>query len=108
VTGLYAARVAARLRRELNADVDMIPGRYGVFKVVVDGDTVVDGGGAAFLGVMPSPNEDHRGGEAAGGAAMWRRNSDRLSVVRSLRSRWSRWGPAAWRVNASACVSRFQ
>jgi hypothetical protein len=54
VTGLYAARVAARLRRELNADVDMIRGRYGVFKVVVDGDTVIDGGSAAFLGVMPS------------------------------------------------------
>lgn len=32
----------------------MIRGRYGVFKVVVDGDTVIDGGGAAFLGVMPS------------------------------------------------------
>ena len=54
MTGLYAARVAARLRRELNADVDMIRGRYGVFKVVVDGDTVIDGGGAAFLGIMPS------------------------------------------------------
>jgi hypothetical protein len=54
VTRLYAARVAARLRRELNADVDMIRGRYGVFKVVVDGDTVIDGGGAAFLGIMPS------------------------------------------------------
>jgi hypothetical protein len=47
VTRLYAARVAARHRRELNADVDMIRGRYGVFKVVVDGDTVIDGGGAA-------------------------------------------------------------
>jgi hypothetical protein len=28
--------------------------RYGVFKVVVDGDTVIDDGSAAFLGVMPS------------------------------------------------------
>ena len=51
---LYAARVAARIRRELNADVDMIQGRHGVFKVVVDGDTVIDGGAGAFLGIMPS------------------------------------------------------
>jgi hypothetical protein len=29
-------------------------GQYGDFKVVVDGDTVIDGGAAAFLGVMPS------------------------------------------------------
>ena len=32
----------------------MIRGRYGVFKVVVDGDTVIDGGAVAFLGIMPS------------------------------------------------------
>ena len=54
MTGLYAARVAARLRHELQADVDMIQDRYGVFKVVVDGDTVIDGGALAFLGIMPS------------------------------------------------------
>ena len=54
MTGLYAARVAARLRRELNTDVDMVRGRYGEFKVLVDDDVVVDGGSAAFLGILPS------------------------------------------------------
>jgi hypothetical protein len=54
VTGLYASRVAARLRRELHDDVDMVHGRYGEFKVLVDGDTIINGGGAAFLGVLPS------------------------------------------------------
>ena len=46
--------MAARLRRELQADVEMVRGRYGEFKVLVDGDTIIDGGGAAFLGVLPS------------------------------------------------------
>ena len=32
----------------------MVRGRYGEFKVLVDGDTIIDGGGAAFLGVLPS------------------------------------------------------
>ena len=54
MTGLYAARVAARLRRELKTDVDMVRGRYGDFKVLVDGEVVVDGGSAAFLGIVPS------------------------------------------------------
>jgi hypothetical protein len=54
VTGLYAARVAARVRRELKADVDMVHGRYGEFKILVDGETLIDGGNAAFLGVLPS------------------------------------------------------
>jgi hypothetical protein len=51
---LHAVRVAARLRRELRTDVEMIRGRYGEFKVLVDGDTVVDGGALAALGVLPS------------------------------------------------------
>jgi hypothetical protein len=46
--------VAARLRRELRADVDMVRGHYGEFKVLVDGETVVDGGAMAALGVLPS------------------------------------------------------
>ena len=46
--------MAARLRRELQAEVDMIHGRYGEFKILVDGDVIIDGGGAAFLGVLPS------------------------------------------------------
>lgn len=46
--------MAARLRRELSAEVDMIHGRYGEFKVLVDGDTVIDGGALAALGMLPS------------------------------------------------------
>jgi hypothetical protein len=51
---LHAARVAARLRRELGVDVQMVRGRYGEFKVQVDGDTVIDPGALAVLGVLPS------------------------------------------------------
>jgi len=32
----------------------MIRSRYGDFKVLVDGEVVVDGGSAAFLGIVPS------------------------------------------------------
>ncbi len=46
--------MAARLRRELRADVEMVRGHYGEFKVLVDGNVVIDGGAAAFLGVLPS------------------------------------------------------
>ena len=54
MTGIYAAGVAAHLRRELQTDVEMVRGRYGDFKVLVDGEVVVDGGSAAFLGIVPS------------------------------------------------------
>ena len=46
--------MAARLRRELQTEVEMVRGHYGEFKVLVDGETVIDGGAAAFLGVLPS------------------------------------------------------
>ena len=46
--------MAARIRRELRTDVDMIHGKYGEFTVLVDGETVVDSGALAFLGVLPS------------------------------------------------------
>jgi hypothetical protein len=46
--------VAARLRRELQTDVEMVHGRYGEFKVLVDGEKVIDGGALAALGVLPS------------------------------------------------------
>ena len=46
--------MAAQLRRELQIDVEMVRGQYGEFKVLVDGETVIDGGAAAFLGVLPS------------------------------------------------------
>ena len=32
----------------------MVHGRYGEFKVLVDGETVVDGGALAALGLLPS------------------------------------------------------
>ena len=32
----------------------MVRGRYGEFLVVVDGETVIDGGALAVLGVLPS------------------------------------------------------
>jgi len=46
--------VAARLRRELLAEVEMVRGHYGEFKVLVDGETVIDAGALAALGVLPS------------------------------------------------------
>jgi hypothetical protein len=46
--------VAARLRRELGIEVDLIRGRYGEYKVLVDGETVLDGGPMVIVGVMPS------------------------------------------------------
>ena len=46
--------MAAKIRRELHVAVDLVRGRYGEFKVLMGGDVVVDGGSAAFLGVLPS------------------------------------------------------
>jgi hypothetical protein len=49
--------VAARIRRELQTEVDMIRGKYGEFKILVDNEIVVDGGALAFLGILPSGRE---------------------------------------------------
>jgi hypothetical protein len=46
--------VAARLRRELGTEVEMMRGRYGEFKVFVDEVVVFDAGALAILGVLPS------------------------------------------------------
>ena len=46
--------MAARIRRELHTEVQMIRGRYGEFKVLVDGRVVIDAGALAVLGVLPS------------------------------------------------------
>lgn len=32
----------------------MVHGRYGEYKVLVDGETVIDGGARVILGVVPS------------------------------------------------------
>jgi len=45
--------VAARLRRTLNIDVDTVHGRYGEYTVLVDGETVIDGGPFVALGLVP-------------------------------------------------------
>lgn len=34
--------------------MDTVHGRYGEYKVLVDGDVVVDGGSMVMLGLMPS------------------------------------------------------
>ena len=46
--------MAARLRRELRTDVEMVRGSYGEFKVLVDDEVIVDAGALAALGVLPS------------------------------------------------------
>jgi hypothetical protein len=46
--------VAAKLRRELGVDVDTVHGAYGEYKVLVDGELVIDGGGRVRLGLVPS------------------------------------------------------
>jgi len=46
--------VAARIRRELRTDVEMIHGRFGELQVLVDQVLVIDGGSLAMLGVLPS------------------------------------------------------
>ena len=46
--------MAARLRRELDIDVDLIHGRYGEYKILVDDDVVVDAGALSTLGIVPS------------------------------------------------------
>ena len=53
MTGIHAVRVAAKLRRELGIEVDTVHGRYGEYKVLVDGETVIDGGTFVALGIVP-------------------------------------------------------
>ena len=46
--------MAARIRRQLHTDVDMVHGSYGQFQVLVDNAVLIDGGALAFMGVLPS------------------------------------------------------
>lgn len=39
---------------ELDAEVELVDGPYGQFSVLIDGETVVDGGAWAALGILPS------------------------------------------------------
>jgi hypothetical protein len=54
VSGLHAVRVAAKLRRDLGIEVEMVHGRYGEYKIEVDGKLVIDGGALAVLGIASS------------------------------------------------------
>jgi hypothetical protein len=51
---LQVARVAARLRRERQIDIEIVRSHHGEFKVRVNGETVIDGGALAALDVLPS------------------------------------------------------
>ena len=42
------------MRRELQIPVEMVPGHYGEYKVLVDGEVVIDGGALTALGIAPS------------------------------------------------------
>jgi peptidyl-tRNA hydrolase len=46
--------VAAKLRRDLGIEVEMEHGSYGEYKVLVDGQTVIDGGALTALGIVPA------------------------------------------------------
>ena len=46
--------MAAKLRRDLGIDVEMVHGRYGEYTILVDGQTVIDGGALTALGVVPT------------------------------------------------------
>lgn len=54
---MHAVRVAARVRRELNTDVEVVGGPYGQFQVCVDGLLVLEAGRLAALGVLPSSQQ---------------------------------------------------
>lgn len=45
--------MAARIRKQLGIEPEMVHGAYGEFRVLVEGETVVDGGALAFVGVLP-------------------------------------------------------
>lgn len=46
--------MAAKLRRDLGIEIDMVHGRYAEYKVLVDGKTVIDGGALTALGIVPA------------------------------------------------------
>ena len=42
------------MRRDLGIEVEMVHGRYGEYKVLVDGKVVIDGGPLTVLGIAPA------------------------------------------------------
>jgi hypothetical protein len=67
---------------ELGIAVEMERGSYGVFKVLVDGDVVIDGGGLAALGVLPTGRKVVEGvrERLSGSGCGWRLSGSRLST----------------------------
>jgi hypothetical protein len=53
VTRFHAARVAARIRKELGQPVEQIAGDYGEFTVSIDGTEVLSAGSFGWMGVLP-------------------------------------------------------
>jgi hypothetical protein len=49
--------VAAKIRKVLGQEVDMVAGHYGEFKVLVDGKVAIEAGTLGFLGVLPSSRQ---------------------------------------------------
>lgn len=45
--------MAARIRSELGLEVEMVRGRYGEYRVLVDDEVVVDGGPQVIIGMVP-------------------------------------------------------
>ena len=46
--------MAAALREDLSLTVELAPGHYGEFTVLVDGQEVLSAGMIAMLGILPS------------------------------------------------------
>jgi hypothetical protein len=46
--------VAAALREDPSLTVEVVPGRYGEFAVLVEGKEVLSAGAIAILGILPS------------------------------------------------------
>ena len=49
--------MAAKIKHELNIEPEMVHGKYGEYKVLVDNVVVIDAGPKVILGIFPSANE---------------------------------------------------
>ena len=45
--------MAVKIRKTLNTEVQMVAGHYGEFKILVDGEVIIDAGARAVLGILP-------------------------------------------------------
>jgi hypothetical protein len=43
-----------KIKEELGVDVELIHGKYGEYKVLVDGEVVLNGGARVVMGLFPS------------------------------------------------------